>query len=175
MKKLNIEHSVLPGLRIIKTIVALVIVMIMSICSNGVLAPYDMAVVAILAMQDDVAKSFKEVKNRIGSTIIGGIIGTIAMVIGYITNESILKLLMVPLGIFFILYLCSKLINRTEFIIIACYVFLSITLEEAPEISWIYPIKIMITTIVASIVAMIVNLYDPRKKQRVRVYNEKNK
>ena len=108
MKKLNIEHSVLPGLRIIKTIVALVIVMIMSICSNGVLAPYDMAVVAILAMQDDVAKSFKEVKNRIGSTIIGGIIGTIAMVIGYITNESILKLLMVPLGIFFILYLCSK-------------------------------------------------------------------
>ena len=76
---------------------------------------------------------------------------------------------------FFILYLCSKLINRTEFIIIACYVFLSITLEEAPEISWIYPIKIMITTIVASIVAMIVNLYDPRKKQRVRVYNEKNK
>lgn len=173
MKKINIEHSVLPGLRIIKTIIALVIVMIISICSEGFLAPYDMAVVAILAMQDDVAQSFKEIKNRIGSTIIGGLIGIIAMVIGYITNESILKLVIVPVGIFLILYFCSKLINRTEFIIIACYVFLSITLEEAPEISWIYPIKVMVTTLVASVVAMIVNLYDPRRKRKIRVYDEK--
>ncbi len=173
MKKLNVEHSVLPGLRIIKTIVALVVVMLISICTEEVLPPYDMAVIAILAMQDDVAQSFKEVKNRIGSTIIGGIIGTIAMVIGYITNENVLKLLMVPLGIFLILYFCSKLINRKEFILIACYVFLSITLEEAPELSWIYPIKIMVTTIVASTIAMVVNLYDPRKRRKINIYNEK--
>ena len=173
MKKLNVEHSVLPGLRIIKTIVALVVVMLISICTEEVLPPYDMAVIAILAMQDDVAQSFKEVKNRIGSTIIGGIIGTIAMVMGYITNENVLKLLMVPLGIFLILYFCSKLINRKEFILIACYVFLSITLEEAPELSWIYPIKIMVTTIVASTVAMVVNLYDPRKRRKINIYNEK--
>ena len=170
MKKLNVEHSVLPGLRIIKTIVALVVVMLISICTEEVLPPYDMAVIA---MQDDVAQSFKEVKNRIGSTIIGGIIGTIAMVIGYITNENVLKLLMVPLGIFLILYFCSKLINRKEFILIACYVFLSITLEEAPELSWIYPIKIMVTTIVASTIAMVVNLYDPRKRRKINIYNEK--
>ena len=106
-------------------------------------------------------------------TIIGGIIGTIAMVIGYITNENVLKLLMVPLGIFLILYFCSKLINRKEFILIACYVFLSITLEEAPELSWIYPIKIMVTTIVASTIAMVVNLYDPRKRRKINIYNEK--
>ena len=173
MKKLNVEHSVLPGLRIIKTIVALVVVMLISICTEEVLPPYDMAVIAILAMQDDVAQSFKEVKNRIGSTIIGGIIGTIAMVIGYITNENVLTLLMVPLGIFLILYFCSKLINRKEFILIACYVFLSITLEEAPELSWIYPIKIMVTTIVASTIAMVVNLYDPRKRRKINIYNEK--
>ena len=173
MKKLNVEHSVLPGLRIIKTIVALGVVMLISICTEEVLPPYDMAVIAILAMQDDVAQSFKEVKNRIGSTIIGGIIGTIAMVIGYITNENVLKLLMVPLGIFLILYFCSKLINRKEFILIACYVFLSITLEEAPELSWIYPIKIMVTTIVASTIAMVVNLYDPRKRRKINIYNEK--
>ena len=173
MKKLNVEHSVLPGLRIIKTIVALVVVMLISICTEEVLPPYDMAVIAILAMQDDVAQSFKEVKNRIGSTIIGGIIGTIAMVIGYITNENVLKLLMVPLGIFLILYFCSKLINRKEFILIACYVFLSITLEEAPELSWIYPLKIMVTTIVASTIAMVVNLYDPRKRRKINIYNEK--
>ena len=173
MKKLNVEHSVLPGLRIIKTIVALVVVMLISICTEEVLPPYDMAVIAILAMQDDVAQSFKEVINRIGSTIIGGIIGTIAMVIGYITNENVLKLLMVPLGIFLILYFCSKLINRKEFILIACYVFLSITLEEAPELSWIYPIKIMVTTIVASTIAMVVNLYDPRKRRKINIYNEK--
>ena len=68
---------------------------------------------------------------------------------------------------------CSKLINRKEFILIACYVFLSITLEEAPELSWIYPIKIMVTTIVASTIAMVVNLYDPRKRRKINIYNEK--
>ncbi len=175
MKKIKIEHLALPGLRIIKTVIALAIVMVISICSEGVLAPYDMAVVAILAIQDDVAQSFHEVKKRIGSTVIGGIIGTIAMVIGYITNENLLKLLIVPIGIFLILYFCSKLINRTEYIIIACYVFLSITLEEAPELSWIYPIKIMIATIVSSFVAMIINLYDPRRKKKIRLYNESDK
>ena len=72
-----------------------------------------------------------------------------------------------------ILYICSKLINKTEYILIACYVFLAITLEEAPEISWIYPIEVMVTTIIASIVAMVVNLYDPRKKKRVTTYKEK--
>lgn len=172
MKRIKLEHSVLPGLRIIKTVVALAIVMVISICSDGHLAPYDMAVVAILAIQDDVAKSFNEIRKRIGSTVIGGIIGTIAMVIGYITNENLLRLLVVPLGIFLILYFCSKLINRTEYIIIACYVFLAITLEETPELSWLYPIKIMIATIVSSCVAMVINLYDPRKKSKIRVYNE---
>lgn len=173
MKKIKIEHEVLPGLRIIKTVIALVIVMLISITSNGYLPPYDLAVVAILAMQDDVVKSFKQVQNRIASTFIGGIIGTICMAIGYITNENLLKIVLVPAGIFLILYFCSKLINRTEFIIIACYVFLSITLEEAPELSWFYPIKVMVTTIVASIVAMFVNLYDPRRHRRVTVYKEK--
>lgn len=173
MKKLKIEHEVLPGLRIIKTVLALIICMLISIASNGYLPPYDLAVVAILAMQDDMAKSFSQVKNRMASAFIGGIIGTIFMAIGYVTNENLLKIFLVPLGIFLILYFCSKLINRTEFIIIACYVFLSITLEEAPELSWFYPIKVMVTTVIASIVAIVVNLYDPRRNKRVTVYNEK--
>ena len=173
MKKIKVEHTILPGLRIIKTIIALILVMIISVCSNGLFPPYDLAVVAIIAIQDDVTQTFKQVKNRIGSTVIGGIIGTVAMEIGYITNSNILELVLVPIGIFLILYICSKLINKTEYILIACYVFLAITLEEAPEISWIYPIEVMVTTIIASIVAMIVNLYDPRKKKRVTTYKEK--
>ena len=173
MKRIKLEHKVLPGLRIFKTVLALIIVMLISIASNGYLPPYDLAVVAILAMQDDVIQSFKQVDNRLASTIIGGIIGTICMAIGYITNENLLKIALVPAGIFLILFFCSKLINRTEYIIIACYVFLSITLEESPEISWFYPIKVMVTTVIASIVAMFVNLYDTRKHKKVTIYKEK--
>lgn len=173
MKRIKLEHKVLPGLRIFKTVLALIIVMLISIASNGYLPPYDLAVVAILAMQDDVIQSFKQVDNRLASTIIGGIIGTICMAIGYITNENLLKIALVPAGIFLILFFCSKLINRTEYIIIACYVFLSITLDESPEISWLYPIKVMVTTVIASIVAMFVNLYDPRKHKKVTIYKEK--
>ncbi len=173
LKKVKINHDILPGLRIIKTTLALIIVMIISICSNELLDPYNMAVVAILAMQDDMAKSFREVKNRIGSTIIGGCFGTISMVIGLITNANILKLLLVPIGILLLLYFCSKLINRKEFIIIACYVFLAITLDMPPEESWLYPLEVMAATLIGSLVAIVINLYNPRKKKKVTIYNVK--
>ncbi len=173
MKRIKLEHEKLPGLRIIKTVFALFIVLLISVATDGFLPPYDLAVVAVLAMQDDMAKSFKQVQNRMASTLIGGLIGTIAMAIGSITNEKILQLILVPVGIFLILYFCSKLINRAEFIIIACYVFLSITLEQNPELSWFYPIKVMVTTVIASHVAILVNLYDPRRHKRVTVYKER--
>ena len=162
-----------PGLRIIKTIIAIVIVLIISKFSNGLLTAYDMVVVAILAMQGDVAQSLKEVRNRISSTVIGGIIGTIVMSIMYISGSDFLDLILIPLGVFLILYFCSKLIDKSEFIIIACYVFLAITLDEPAEISWLYPIRIMANTIVSSIVAMAVNLYTPKDKSMVKVVKEK--
>lgn len=170
MKRVSLQK---PGLRIIKTIIAIVIVMIMSKFSDGILTPYDMVVVAVLAIQSDVAESLNEVKNRISSTIIGGIIGTIVMSIMYISKLEFIDVVLIPLGIFLILYFCSKLIKKTEFIIIACYVFLAITLDEPAEISWLYPIRIMVNTIVASIVAMLVNLYTPKDKSRVKVVKEK--
>ncbi len=172
MKKVNIE---VPGLRIIKTVITVLIVMIIGTFSNGILQPYEMAIVAILAIQGDVVKSFKEVKNRISATIVGGIIGTIAMSIDFISNTQITNIILVPLGIFLILYFCSKLINRSEFIAIACYVFLAITLDEEPESGWFYPIYVMANTIVASIVAMAVNLYTPktRRKSRISVVKDK--
>ncbi len=172
MKKVNIE---VPGLRIIKTILAVLIVMVIGVLSNGLLRQYDMAIVAVLAIQGTVVKSFKEVKTRISATVIGGIIGTIAMCIMYIENSKIFNIVLIPLGIFLILYFCSKLINRSEYILIACYVFLAITLDEEPQIGWIYPIRVMANTIVASIVAMLVNLYTPKRRKRVRVIKENKK
>lgn len=169
MKKVNVAK---PGLRIMKTVVSVLIVMILSTLSNGLLNSYDMVVVAILAIQADVTKSFNEIKKRIASTIIGGIIGTITMCIMYIAKSDLVNVILIPLGIFLILYLCSKLINKKEYIIIAYYVFLAITLDEAPEIGWIYPMRVMINTIIASIVAMVVNLYNPKRKSKVSIVEE---
>lgn len=173
MKKVK-EHIKIkaPGLRIIKTIIAVVIVMVISKISNNVLRSYDMVVVAILAMQGDVAQSLKEVRNRISSTIIGGIIGTIVMSVMYMAQSDIIDIILIPLGVFSILYICSKLIDKTEFIIIACYVFLAITLDEPAEISWLYPIRVVANTTVASIIAMMINLYTPKDKSNVKVIKE---
>ncbi len=172
MKKVNIK---LPGLRIIKTVVTAFIVMLIAHFSNGILRPYDMVIVAVLAIQSDVAESFNEVKNRLSATLIGGIIGTIIMCINYISSSDIVELFLVPFGIFSILYFCSKLIKKSEFIIIACYAFLAITLDEPATISWLYPIRVMANTIVASIVAMIVNLYSPKigNTKKISVVNFK--
>ena len=158
MKNINIE---MPGLRIIKTVLSVFIVILLSHLSHGILQMYDMAIVAILAIQSDVSESFNEVRNRISSTIIGGILGTIAMCIGYI--------LKIEIGVFIILYLCSKIIDRSEYILISCYVFLAIVLDEPATISWLYPLRVMLNTVVASIVAMIVNLYNPKYLFRRRI------
>lgn len=162
-----------PGLRIIKTVISAAICLIISKLTGGILRPYDMLVVAVLATQGDVAESLHEVKNRISSTIIGGLIGTLIMVMVYISKSDWLEVLLVPLGLFTILYFCSKLIGKSEFIIIACYTFFAITLDEPTDISWFYPLRVMANTIVASIVAMTVNLYTPREKNKVVLYKEK--
>ncbi len=166
MKNINIE---MPGLRIIKTVLSVFIVILLSHLSHGILQMYDMAIVAILAIQSDVSESFNEVRNRISSTIIGGILGTIAMCIGYILKIEILDAIIASLGVFIILYLCSKIIDRSEYILISCYVFLAIVLDEPATISWLYPLRVMLNTVVASIVAMIVNLYNPKYLFRRRI------
>lgn len=165
---MNKNKIKMPGLRIVKTVIAVAVVLILSYISGGKLEPYEMAVVAVIAIQSDVADSLNEVKNRIASTIIGGIIGTIVMSLLYITESDVLKVILVSLGVFTILYLCSKLINHSEFIIIACYVFLDITLLEEPSFSWTYPIMVVLNTFVASIVAMVINILMPIKKEEVR-------
>ena len=91
MKKVNIEA---PGLRIIKTVIAVLIVMLIGTFSNGILQPYEMTIVAVLAIQADVAKTFKEVKNRISATVVGGIIGTIAMAISFINSSQIVNIIL---------------------------------------------------------------------------------
>lgn len=96
-------HIEIPGLRILKTVIAVFIVMIIATLSNGALQRYEMVIVAILAIQGDVVKSLKEVKTRIASTLIGGIIGTIAMCIMYIGKSDILNISdLIPICIFLI-------------------------------------------------------------------------
>ena len=168
MKKVNIE---MPGLRIIKTVVTVLIVLLLSHFSHGILRAYEMAIVAVLAIQSDVSESFKEVRNRLSSTLIGGIIGTIGMCIMFIVHVEIIDVFVATLGVFSILYFCSKIIGKSEYILIACYVFLAIVLDKPSTISWIYPLRIMLNTVVASIVAMIVNLYNPKYlfKKRIKL------
>ena len=57
MKRIKLEHEKLPGLRIIKTVFALFIVLLISVATNGFLPPYDLAVVAVLAMQEAVVQN----------------------------------------------------------------------------------------------------------------------
>lgn len=170
MRKIKVKK---PGLRILKTVFSVAICMIISKITKGFLNPYHMGVIAVLAIQSDVAESLTEVRKRLGSTVIGGIIGTIFLSVLFVSKIEWLDLILIPLGIFLILYFCSKLINKNEYILIACYIFLQITLVEIQEVGWMYPIIVMLNTLVASVVAMLVNLYTPREKKRVTLYKEK--
>ena len=103
MKKVNIE---VPGLRILKTVITVLIVVLLSHFSHGILRAYEMAIVAVLAIQSDVSESFNEVRNRLSSTLIGGIIGTIAMCIMFAIDLDIIDALVASAGVFTILYFC---------------------------------------------------------------------
>lgn len=169
----------LPGLRNIKTVtVILICLIIYNLLERN---PFLACTEAILTLQGTMDESVKVGTDRIFATVFGGVIGIIFISIHNIVGWHYTNFILAPLGIFIIIYMCSKIIKRPEFVVVACVCFLGINIDFAPThqtIDLTSSVLKMGDTLLGVIIAMIINMYNPifiKKDKDGKKVKEKNK
>jgi uncharacterized membrane protein YgaE (UPF0421/DUF939 family) len=148
-----------PGMRNIKTAIAVVISILIS-RELKMEYPFYAAIASIISMQSSVENSFKAGRNRMLGTMVGALIGYLCALI------SPGNIFLIGIGIVFVIYLCN-LFNWKESSSIAGVVFCVIMLNLKGNSPIIYSINRIIDTFVGIIVAIIVNYFimPPKEKE----------
>lgn len=148
----------LPGMRVIKTVIAVYICFLLSFIRKT--KPFYSVIAAILCMQNDSKNGWKVGKNRMIGTLIGGIYGLIAIIlIKYLNIELfsyvhylILSLFLIPI-IYSNVYL--KVPNSTY---ISCVVFMSIAVSHGGDKApMFFALNRVVDTLIGIIVSIIIN------------------
>lgn len=170
MNKINIKNLPRPGLRNIKTAIAI----ILCISLYRILGWNDVilaTIAALICMQDSVKKSVKEGFHRVIGTTMGGLFGVIFMYLPFFKVSFWLWIGLIFMGLVTFIY-CCNLFHIKDSIIIGCVVFLIIVLEadiHIPPI--IYAINRILDTFVGIAFAVSVNYFLFRPKPD-RLINE---
>lgn len=150
--------TILPGKRVIKTVIAVYICFVIGILRNT--SPYHSVIAAILCMQIDTKHSWEVGKNRVIGTLIGGAYGFITLVIVEQLNLEfynyvyylILSLILIPI-IYSNIYLKVQ-----KSIFMSCVVFMIITVSEGRDASIInFAFNRVLDTIIGIGVSLAVN------------------
>lgn len=157
-----------PGLRNIKTVVAILFCIV--VCNLFGRNPLVSAMAALFTVENNMDQTLHTGMTRLFATIFGGVIGTIFMCIIYAMEGEFATTIMVPLGIFIIIYVCSKVMGRAGgFVSIACMTFLSINFEanENGNIDLMYAVATTCDTLIGVMFGMLVNVFPLKKKRRM--------
>ncbi len=147
----------LPGLRTIKTALCILIILV-GYQVTGRDNEFIALTVAVLCLQDSVNKSLIESRNRIISTIMGGLYGLLFILSG-LNDNLITKDIGIALSSILIIYICN-LMKNSSLIINSLFVFILVVSVPPYEMSPIvYATKRIEDTLIGIIVAVIINRY----------------
>ena len=162
MKKIELPKI---GLRNLKTALAVFICMI-TFQLLGNRNPFYACIAAVICMKDTVESSFTIGKNRLIGTLLGGILGVIAIfIINCMPNLQIIKSFFTTIGVILAIY-CCNLINKSGSVTICCIVFIGIMLNHDDAASYNYAIGRSIDTSLGIIIAILINKYINPPKQK---------
>lgn len=149
------RHPVyIPGLRNLKTALAVLIVLILAKLLDYP-APMYASIAAITTMQDSIAHSISYGKMRIMATMIGGLISIIILyAIRHIPVESN-AVLLIPIGIILTILLCN-IIHFKEASGLATVVFVIIMMQYTGD-PYTYALIRTAETIIGIIIAFVIN------------------
>jgi uncharacterized membrane protein YgaE (UPF0421/DUF939 family) len=158
-----INNRYKPGLRAVKTALAVFICLLVSFLlkrPDGFFA----SISAVICMRQTHNKTFDTGSNRLIGTIIGGAVGYIVMVFlqnTETTDKAFVNMLLGPCCVLFIIYLCNLIDHKTS-VEISCIVMLSIIAhrERVCADSWqalFYVVYRILDTSLGIVVAMLVN------------------
>ncbi|MGG7179093.1 FUSC family protein [Clostridium paraputrificum] len=156
------------GLRNIKTALAVFICMILFQLSGGK-NPFYACIAAVICMKDTVESTFTMGKNRLIGTLLGGLLGVIAIyLIGLIPILHAANPLLTAIGIVLAIY-CCNLINKPGAVTICCIVFIGIMINYDGPTSYSYAIGRSIDTSIGIIIAILINKYiNPPEENNIK-------
>lgn len=151
-----------PGLRIIKTGVAVFICFMIGLIRGKSSVPFYSAIAAVICMKSSFESSLPIGINRMKGTVTGGIFGWIFLMIARKVNflNEVTYHLVISLIIIFIIWF-MVIIEHNNAVVIACIVFLSVTINHATDVDpFIFAINRMIDTLIGIVVSLLINRID---------------
>lgn len=162
-----------PGLRIIKTFIAVSLAMLISSFRPGEGLPFYSAIAAIICLKSDVEGSREIGINRVIGTILGGLCGLIYLLIvpaNYLPRP--VELILISLLASIIIWVMA-MAGKPKAISIMAIVFLSITINHGNEgnLPFLFAFNRTFDTMVGVISAIVVNWTDFEIREN---YNKKH-
>lgn len=156
----------MPGPRIRKTGIAVLISMIISHVRPGEGLAFYSAIAAIICMQQNVHQTYHKGLGRIIGTIFGGFVGLFYLLIfpaGSIPD--LLRLIITAILVTVVIWVMAN-INKKDAVSIAGIVFLSVTINHAGDlVPFNFAINRIIDTLIGVLVAFFVNYIDFKIKE----------
>ena len=151
-----------PGLRIVKTFIAVSLAMLISSSRPGEGLPFYSAIAAIICLKSDVEGSREIGINRVIGTILGGLCGLIYLLVvpaNYLPKA--IELILISLIASIIIWVMA-MAGKPKAISIMAIVFLSITINHGNEgnLPFLFAFNRTFDTMVGVISAIVVNWTD---------------
>lgn len=162
-----------PGLRIVKTFIAVTLAMLISSFRPGEGLPFYSAIAAIICLKSDVEGSREIGINRVIGTMLGGLCGLLYLLIvpaNYLPKE--VELILISLLASIIIWVMA-MAGKPKAISIMAIVFLSITINHGNEgnLPFLFAFNRTFDTMVGVISAIVVNWTDFEIREN---YNKKD-
>lgn len=162
-----------PGLRIVKTFIAVSLAMLISSFRPGEGLPFYSAIAAIICLKSDVEGSREIGINRVIGTMLGGLCGLLYLLIvpaNYLPKE--VELILISLLASIIIWVMA-MAGKPKAVSIMAIVFLSITINHGNEgnLPFLFAFNRTFDTMVGVISAIVVNWTDFEIREN---YNNKD-
>lgn len=158
-----------PGLRIIKTGLAVLIAMLISYFRPGEGLDFYSAIAAIICMQQSVHETYHKGLGRIIGTIFGGGMGLCFLLL--FPEDSlpdILRIIIIAILVTIIIWIMAS-VNKKDAVSIAGIVFLSVSINHAEDIMpFNFALNRVIDTLIGVLVAFFVNYLDFKLRESLK-------
>lgn len=148
------------GLRAIKTAISVFLCLLIAYILNRTDTLFA-SIAAIICLQPTYNKTFSSGLQRLVGTVIGGIVGYLILLTIYrLPFKEITTLLVAPIAILIVIYICN-FISQPASVSISCIVVLSVVMWPDGNISdsLMYVINRVLDTSMGIIIAMLVNRF----------------
>lgn len=148
------------GLRAIKTAIAVFFCLLVAIIFNRTDTLFG-SIAAIMCMQQTYDQTYNQGLHRLVGTLVGGVVGyAVLQAVIHLPNRDLINLVMAPLCILVVIYLCNVLKKKGS-VGIGCIVLLSVLVPSEFTVTdaLFYVINRVIDTSIGIVIAMAVNKF----------------